>query len=196
MFEDDYSKAIQSLNKGSIIVYPTDTLYALGADIFNEKAVNQIFTIKKRPKSIPLPVAVSDFNSMGEISYVNDKVKKLVDFFLPGPLTLILKKRKCVSDLVTSGNNKLAVRIPDNDIALKILSDFGPLTVTSANIHGKKTPGIINEIRMQLNQKNISVYLDYGKLQGKPSTIVDITSENIRLIREGTITRDEILEVI
>ena len=62
MFEDDYSKAIQSLNKGSIIVYPTDTLYALGADIFNEKAVNQIFTIKKRPKSIPLPVAVSDFN--------------------------------------------------------------------------------------------------------------------------------------
>ena len=196
MFEDDFSKAIQSLNKGSIIVYPTDTLYALGADIFNEKAVNQIFRIKKRPSSIPLPVAVSDFDSMQKLAHVNDKVKSLVDFFLPGPLTLILNKRECVSDLITSGNNKVAVRIPDNDIALKLLSDFGPLTVTSANIHGEKTLGIINDIKMQLNQQNISVYLDYGILQGKPSTIVDITSENIKIIREGTITSDEILDVI
>jgi tRNA threonylcarbamoyl adenosine modification protein (Sua5/YciO/YrdC/YwlC family) len=98
--------------------------------------------------------------------------------------------------LITSSNDTVAVRIPDNDIALKLLSDFGPLTVTSANIHGKKTLGIINDIKMQFNQQTVPIYLDYGLLQGRPSTIVDLTSEDLKIIREGIITRDEILEVI
>ena len=196
MCNRDLFKAIQGLRDGSIVVYPTDTLYALGADIFNEKAVKQVFEIKKRPMSVPLPVAVLDLDAMNEIALVNDKAKCLVDFFLPGPLTLILNKKSCVSDLITSGSDKVAVRIPDNYVALKLLSDFGPITVTSANAHGNKTPGIIKDIRMQFKQADVTVYMDYGRLQGQPSTIVDVTSGKVKIIREGAITKDQILDVI
>ena len=196
MYKLDLSKAIHWLQKGSLVVYPTDTLYALGADIFNEKALKQVFKIKKRPLSIPLPVAVSDFKMMKKIAIVNNTAKDLADIFLPGPLTLILKKKNCVPDLVTSGYNKVAVRIPNHDIALKLIEDFGPLTVTSANIHGKKNPEVINDIKMQLKQNVIIHYIKYGRLHGKPSTIVDLTTDDIEIIREGELTRDKILEVI
>jgi L-threonylcarbamoyladenylate synthase len=194
--KDDLSKAVQVLRKGSLIVYPTDTLYALGADVFNDNAVKQVFNVKKRPFSIPLPVAVSDFDMLKDIVFADDRVKSLVDFFLPGPLTLILKKKDCVSNLVTSDSDKVAVRIPGNEVALKLLSDFGPLTVTSANVHGEKTPGIIKDVKMQFKQGDIAVYLDYGQLEGKASTIVDVTSKNIKIIREGVISKDMILDVI
>ena len=196
MYNGDLSKAIQGLREGYVVVYPTDTLYALGADIFNEKAVKQVFEIKKRPLSVPLPVAVSDFDMLDKIALVDDKARCLADFFLPGPLTLVLTKKSCVSGLVTSGSDKVAVRIPDNDVALELLSESGPVTVTSANVHGNKTPGIIKDVRMQFKQGDIAVYLDYGRLHGQPSTIVDVTSEKAKIIREGLITKDKILDVI
>ena len=196
MYNGDISKSIQSLRDGSVVVYPTETLYALGADIFNEKAVKHVFEIKKRPLSIPLPVAVSDFNMLDKIASVDDRARCLADFFLPGPLTLVLTKKNSVPGLVTSGSAKVAVRIPNNNVALELLSEFGPLTVTSANVHGNKTPGIIKDVRMQFKQGDVAVYLDYGRLNGQPSTIVDVTSEKVKIIREGLITKDKILDVI
>jgi len=196
MYNGDISKSIQSLRDGSVVVYPTETLYALGADIFNEKAVKHVFEIKKRPLSIPLPVAVSDFNMLDKIASVDDRARCLADFFLPGPLTLVLTKKNSVPGLVTSGSAKVAVRIPNNNVALELLSEFGPLTVTSANVHGNKTPGIIKDVRMQFKQDDVAVYLDYGRLNGQPSTIVDVTSEKVKIIREGLITKDKILDVI
>jgi len=196
MSKSDLSKAVQELQKGLLVVYPTDTLYALGADVFNEYAVKQVFTVKKRPFSVPLPVAVSDYEMLNDIAFVDKRTKSLADFFLPGPLTLILKKKNCVSDIVTSGSDNVAVRIPGNEIALELLSDFGPLTVTSANVHSEKTPGIIKDVKMQFKQGDIAVYLDYGQLESKPSTIVDVTSKNIKIVREGIISKDMILDVI
>ena len=196
MCKGDLSKAICGLRDGSLVVYPTDTLYALGADIFNENAVKQVFKVKKRSFSIPLPVAVSSFDMLNDISFSDDRVRGLVDFFLPGPLTLILKKKDCVSSLVTGGSDKVAVRIPNNDIALELLEDFGPVTVTSANVHGEKTPGIINDVKMQFKQGDIAFYLDYGRLQGQPSTIVDVTTETVEIVRQGVISKDMILDVI
>ena len=195
MFKIDFSRAIEALQKGSVVVYPTDTLYALGADIFNEAAVGRIFRIKKRSMSIPLPVAVSGFDDIGQIAVVNDKAEFLAERFLPGSLTLILNKKSNVPDVVTAGLDKVAVRIPDNEGALELLSRFGPLTVTSANIHGTKTPFFIEEIKMQLKD-DVDVYLDYGKLDGSPSTIVDMTAEKPKIVREGVITKREILDAI
>jgi len=196
MCVDDLSKAIQNLRDGSLVVYPTDTLYAMGADVFNKNAVEKVFKVKKRPFSVPLPVAVSDFEAMKDIAVVDDTVKCLVDFFLPGALTLLLKKKSCISDRLTSGSDKVAVRIPDNDIALRLLSDFGPITVTSANIHGDKTLGVINDIKMQFKSGDVAVYLDYGRLEDKASTIVDVSAGSVDIIREGVITKKQILEVI
>ena len=196
MDEYNLSEAILALKKGRIIVYPTDTLYGLGADIYNKDAVRKIFYIKKRPIDMPLSVAVSDFSELEKIAYTNDKIRKIVKSFLPGKLTLILKKKDCISDIVTAGLNKVAIRIPDNEIALELLSRFGPITATSANIHGRKTPGLINDIRMQFNQDDISVYIDIGKLVGQPSTLVDMTGDQIEILREGAIPKKEILDAI
>ena len=143
----DISKAITALLNGKIIVYPTDTLYGLGADIFNENAVTKIFDIKKRPLSEPLSVAVSDLETLKKIAFVDEKSTKLINSFLPGKLTIILNKKDIVPDLITGGLKKVAIRIPDNEIALDILSRFGPITATSANIHGKKTPDNIDRDR-------------------------------------------------
>ncbi len=187
--------AIVALKAGNLIVYPTDTLYALGADIFNDDSVTKVFTVKKRPFSNPLSVAVADFEAISKIAYTNEFVKQVVERFLPGSLTIILRKKESVSRLVTGGLDNIAVRIPDNKIALKLLSAFGPLTVTSANVHGKKTPYVIKDIMMQFTT-DILVYLDAGRLDAKPSTIVDLTLEKPRIVRKGSITLEEILDAI
>lgn len=192
----DLSKAITALLNGKIIVYPTDTLYGLGADIFNEDAVKKIFDIKKRPFSNPLPVAVSDFEMLEKIAFVDEKSSNLINSFLPGKLTLILSKKDIVPDIVTSGREKIAVRIPDNEIALDILSRFGPITATSANIHGKKTPELIADINMQFSSGDIAAFLDIGKLRGEPSTIVDASGKKLVILREGAIKKEEILDAI
>ena len=189
------SNAIVALKAGNLIVYPTDTLYALGADIFNDDSVTKVFTVKKRPFSNPLSVAVADFEAISKIAYTNEFVKQVAERFLPGSLTIILRKKESVSRLVTGGLDNIAVRIPDNKIALKLLSAFGPLTVTSANVHGKKTPYVIKDIMMQFTT-DILVYLDDGRLDAKPSTIVDLTLEKPRIVRKGSITLEEILDVI
>jgi len=191
----DISRAVEALSKGKLVVYPTDTLYGLGADIFNESAVNKVFKIKKRSSNNPLSVSVSSFSDIEKIAFVDDKVKKLVETFLPGKLTIILNKKNVVPDIVTGGLDKIAVRIPNNKIALELLSKFGPLTATSANVHGMKTPFIINEINMQFKDE-IAVYLDDGCLEGKPSTIVDATTEELKIIREGAILRNEIMSLM
>lgn len=196
MAKPDFYKAIKALKNGKVIVYPTDTLYGLGADIYKVDAVRKVFEIKKRPLDDPLSVAVSDIDELEKIAFVNDKSRQLAKAFLPGRLTLILKKRSIIPDIVTGGLNKVAIRIPDNNVALELLSEFGPITATSANIHGKKTPYIIKEISMQFKNEDISVYLNIGRLAGKPSTIVDATKKHIKIVREGAIAEKEILDAI
>ena len=192
----DLSKAITSLLNGKIIVYPTDTLYGLGADIFNKDAVKKIFEIKKRPFKNPLPIAVSDYNMIEKIAFIDENSSKIIKSFLPGKLTLILRKKDTIPNIITGNTEKVAVRIPNNKIALKILEDFGPITATSANLHGLKTPAFINDIRMQFPLDDVAVYLDVGKLEGLPSTIIDASSNDVKIIREGAIKKEEIMEAI
>ena len=190
------SEAISALSKGEIIVYPTDTLYGLGADIFNDNAVKKIFKIKKRPTNIPISIAVSNILELEKIANVDERTRLIVKHFLPGKLTLILEKKDFISDIITSNSKKVAIRIPNNKIALSLLKQFGPLTCTSANIHGKDTPTVIKDINMQFTKKEIALYLDDGEIKGKPSTIIDMSIKNPKIIREGDIFKKEILEVL
>jgi len=192
----ELSKAIEALRNGDIVVYPTDTLYAFGVDIYNKDAVKKVFEVKKRPLDNPLPVSVSNLVDIEKIAFVSDIARDLAEYFLPGPLTMILNKKSVILDVVTGGLDNVAVRIPDNDVALELLSRYGPITVTSANVHGKEVPDIISDIKMQFNSDDVAVYLDYGKLNGLPSTIVDMTAGKPRIVRDGAITKEEILDVI
>ena len=196
MDELDLTKAITALKKGEVIVYPTDTLYGLGADIYNKAAVRKVFEIKKRPMDNPLPVAVSDVDEIDKIAFLDEKAIRLVERFLPGEMTIVLRKRSIVPDIVTGSLDKIAIRIPDDKIALRLLSEFGPLTATSANIHGKKTPFVIKDIKMQFKERDVTVYLDAGRLEGQPSTIVDVTDKKIKIIREGALSKKEIMDAV
>ena len=196
MLKADVSTAINALKQGKIIVYPTDTLYGLGADIFNETALRKVFEIKKRPKNLPLSIAVSNFDDANKFAYINHSAKMLIEKLLPGKLTLIVKKKPIISDLITAGLEKVAIRIPDNVIALELLSRFGPITATSANIHGKKTHYIISDIAMQLKSADIIYYLDDGALSGQPSTIVDVSNRKVKIIREGAIKLNDIQDAV
>jgi len=175
----DLSKAIKALSNGEIVVYPTDTLYGLGADIYNNDAVKKVFKIKKRHPNDPLSIAVSDFKELKKLAYTDKNTQILAKSFLPGKLTLILYKKNCVSDIITGNLDKVAVRIPNNKIALELLSNFGPLTATSANIHGLKTPSNIRDIKMQFKEEDIATCIDIGNLNDRPSTIVDLTNNGI-----------------
>jgi len=196
MDEQVLRRAVEAISNGDLVVYPTDTLYGLGADVFNDHAVEKVFRVKKRPLDLPLSVAVSDLSELENICFVNETAMVLARKFLPGRLTMVLKKKKIISDLVTSDLDKVAVRIPGNDIALKLLSSFGPITCTSANIHGKNTPYTVEEIRRQFDENDISVFIDGGRLEGKPSTIVDLSDGFLQVLREGDITKKQLLDVI
>ena len=196
MSKIDLSRAITALKCGELVVYPTDTLYALGADVYNGDAVRRIFETKHRPFDIPLSVAVASFDSIESIAFVNYNARRLAEQFLPGSLTLVLNKKSTISSTVTGGLDKVAARIPDNEVALELLSKFGPLTATSANVHDMETPRDIEGIKKQFKDGDVAVYLDCGKLNASPSTIVDITTKTPKIIREGIITKKNILDAI
>ncbi|OYT29999.1 threonylcarbamoyl-AMP synthase [Thermoplasmatales archaeon ex4572_165] len=190
-----HSKINEAIKNGFLVVYPTDTLYALGANVFDEKAVHQVFSIKKRPLSLPIPIAVSSVEMLKEIAILTPLGKILAEHFLPGPLTLILEN-KSVSTVVTANKKTIAVRIPDDPIALNLIEKTGPLTVTSANIHDQLTPTTIYEIRNMFKSESIVTYIDDGERNGLASTIVDVTSNVPMILRKGTISSDEIDAVV
>lgn len=193
----DYSHAIKkaagTLKRGGLAVYPTDTLYALGGDALNEEAIMRVYEAKNRPLSKPLPIAVNDLKMLGKYASLDRRAKRLAEKYLPGALTLILKKKN-LPDLLTSGLDKVAVRIPANSAALELVKLVGsPVITTSANFTGGLPPISIEEVPMELGAE---VALDQGRLgEREPSTIVDFTGEP-KVVREGRIKAEEILSAV
>lgn len=170
-------EAINVMAHGGVVLYPTDTVYGLGVNIFNKKAVRRIYDIKKRSLMKPLSIIVSSKDAISHVANLRTRDKIYVDKFLPGPYTLILNKTKIVPRVVTSGLKHVGVRIPDNEIACRI-SDLFPVTTTSANLSDHEVCETPDEILDQLNH-DVDLVIDVGKLKrNKPSTIINLTSEN------------------
>jgi L-threonylcarbamoyladenylate synthase len=186
---------IDVLNRGGVILYPTDTIYGLGADATNRKAVRRLFGIKERDPKKPVYVAVANLQQAGEIAMLNSRARVLAKKFLPGPLTLILRARNKIPQVTYRGT--IGIRMPDNAFALKLLRQFGkPLTATSANISGMAG---ISEFRKldKLVLSKVDVALDGAKTRyGKPSTILDVSRYAPRLLREGAVSRRAIESVL
>lgn len=169
-------EAIKVMAHGGVVLYPTDTVYGLGVNIFNKKAVRRIYDIKKRSLMKPLSIIVSSKDAISHVANLRTRDKIYVDKFLPGPYTLILNKTKIVPRVVTSGLKHVGVRIPDNEIACRI-SDLFPVTTTSANLSDHEVCETPDEILDQLNH-DVDLVIDVGKLKrNKPSTIINLTSE-------------------
>ena len=181
--------AVAAVQSGKIIIYPTDTVYGLGADPFNERAVTRIFSIKNRPRSRPLPLAVSGVNMVDDIAFITGKAQKLMEQFWPGALTVILKKREGLLDIVTGGGNSLGVRAPDHEIPLALIRRMArPLIATSANLHGELPSLDVRNIISQLRFP-VDLILDGGEPNGVASTVVDLTKKPPVIVREGPITK-------
>lgn len=185
------------IRNGELVIFPTETVYGIGANALDENAVGKIFIAKGRPSDNPLIVHLADRRKIEEIAQdITEVERKLIDAFMPGPFTIILKRKPIVPDIVTAGLDTVAVRIPENVIARGIITFSGvPIAAPSANVSGKPSGTNIKDIRKELEGK-VSVIVDGGETQiGIESTVVKVIDEVPVILRPGKVTPEEIEKV-
>ena len=189
-------RALWVLHKGGLVSFPTDTVYGLGALAFDGEAVESIYLAKDRPIEKAIPVLIGDDTNLEKVSDdISDVTRKLASHFWPGPLTVIVPKKPTLPESV-SATSTVGVRIPDHTVARELLRAAGPMAVTSANISGEPSPSTAREVFDQLNGR-IELIIDGGPTPGGvPSTLVDCTGSEIKVLRQGPITLEQILSVI
>ena len=190
-------RAAGVLRSGGVIVYPTDTLYGLGADAFSDAAAAKVYAIKARDPLKPIHCVVADMEMAAHYAELNDAARRIAEKFLPGPLTLILRKKPGLSDGIARGIDTMGIRIPKNEFCLELAKSFGkPYTATSANIAGMTSERSLEKISTQLGERGagIDLWVDAGELpESAPSTIVNLVSGFPSIIREGAIPAPNIL---
>ena len=193
-------RAVELVLNGEVIVCPTDTGYAFAANALDTGAITKVFNLKGRAFSNPVHVAVSSLEEAGKYAYLNEAARSLARRFLPGALTMVLKKKEIVPPMLVAGMNTVGIRVPGNKAILTLAALTGlPITTTSANISGQPTPYKIGEIAGQVGEdfKGIAMVLDQGEIYPPElSTIVDLTVEPPRLLRQGRIAWDEIIKAL
>jgi tRNA threonylcarbamoyl adenosine modification protein (Sua5/YciO/YrdC/YwlC family) len=178
-------KTVAALKNGAVIAYPTDTVYGLGCDIFNKKAINKIYNIKKRDKKKPLSILCADFKQASQYVLIPDYAFKLMKKFLPGPYTFILKARNNMPKNILAKNKTVGIRIPDNQFCLQITQKLNsPIITTSLNISGEQNITKLQELNKETLNK-IDLLIDAGSLSDEPSTIIDLSQGKIEIIRKG-----------
>jgi len=187
--------AAQAVERGGVVVYPTDTLWGLGASIEDTAAVERVFRLKQRPLSEPLSVAlpgVRQITNYAELTEAGAKLTKL----LPGPLTIVLRKRRAVPNVVTGGRDHVGVRVPDHKDCLQLLARTGPLTSTSANLHGAPEPRTLDDVRTAFGN-HVDFYLEGDSPPtGIASTIVDARSDSVKILRMGALSESRIRQIL
>lgn len=188
-------EAVDVMKKGGLIIYPTETCYGIGADATNMKSIEKIYEIKSRDPSKSIPILVSSLNMIKKYGVVTKKIEFLVKKFMPGPLSIVIKKKKPISDTNQEG---ISFRISSHPVASSLVKLFKkPVTATSANISGHHSIYGIKKI-IDVFKNKVDVILDCGDLPiNVPSTCIDMTSEdNVKVIREGPIPVREILKLL
>jgi L-threonylcarbamoyladenylate synthase len=189
-------RAAEVLRSGGVILYPTDTLYGLGADALSDDAVAKVKTIKGRDAVKPIHAIVADVEMANEYVEFGEKAFALACAYMPGPLSLILKKRAGVDTGIGKDMDTFCIRIPDNQFCIELARAFGkPYTTTSANLAGEVTGRSVQAIIQQLGEKAalIDLVIDAGELpERKPSTIVNVSTDTVVIEREGAISRAEL----
>jgi len=170
------TEAVDLLKHGDVVVYPTETVYGLGCDIYSKNAVKKIYEIKKRPSDKPLSIAVADFDTIEDLAFIPNR--DILRILLSRPVTVVLKKKRSVPDYITGNSNKIGIRLPQHPIAYDLIKNFGsPITSTSANISGGAPPKSIDQVMLDIP------FIDGGVVSGIPSTVVDLIDKKI--IRSG-----------
>ncbi|MCW4602577.1 L-threonylcarbamoyladenylate synthase [Janibacter hoylei] len=188
---------VDAVRRGEIVVIPTDTVYGIGADAFDPAAVANVLMAKGRGREMPPPVLIPDVRTVdGLARAVPDWARRLIDELWPGPLTLVLLAQPSLHWDLGETAGTVALRMPDDEIALEVLRETGPMAVTSANRTGEPAATTITDAAVQLGPV-VSVYLDGGpRTSLEPSTIIDCTGERPAILRLGAIGRDRLEEIL
>jgi L-threonylcarbamoyladenylate synthase len=192
--EQIISRGVDIMRNGGLVAYPTDTLYGLGCDPWNSKAVRHLFQAKKRPPSQPVPLLLADIKSLNDVALSLSKpVLDLVSVFWPGALTLIVQKAAGLANEITANSDTVAVRIPNHPIAQGLAFGIGGAIVgTSANISGNLDTVTAEQVLDQLRD-SVDLIIDGGCCQnGRGSTILDVSDQVWKILREGPVTRNQL----
>ena len=185
-------QALDVLRNGGLVAFPTDTVYGIGALAFDGNAVESIYAAKNRPVEKAIPVLIGDATDLEKVgTNISESARRLADRFWPGPLTIIVPKRRDLPEAV-SATPTVGVRVPDHDLARALLRLAGPMAVTSANISGAQSPVSAQEVYEQLGGR-VALILDGGRTPGGvPSTLVDCTSAELKVLREGPLALEQL----
>lgn len=195
---DDVAAAVAALRRGDVIVYPTETLYGLGADALNSAAVEKVFQLKGRDPNNPIPVLVADREMLGTlVKEISAQAEKLMARFWPGPLTLVLPARPSVPRPLLNSTDGVGVRISSAPIASALVRALGhPLTATSANPSGRPGARTVSEAKLYFAGQ-IDIFINGGELRSKSvSTVVEIRGNSFNIIRPGEIGKAELEQVV
>lgn len=186
------------IKRGEIVIFPTETVYAIGTNGLDEEAIKKLYRIKQRPFDKPTSLLVSDMEMVKKLAKdITDKEYKLMETFFPGPLTIILKKKDIVPNILTGNTETIGIRMPENEIARKLIAYAGvPIAAPSANIANKPSGTNIMDILKDF-EGTVNYYIDGGKSKiGLGSTIVKIENNVPIILREGSITKEQIYKCI
>lgn len=188
--------AVKALQRGSLVAFPTETVYGLGADASNTQALTELYRVKGRPAARPLTVHLADVEDIAQwAADIPPAAQKLIDSYCPGPLTLILPRRPEVLDIVTAGSENVGIRLPSHPLARQLIRAFGKgLAAPSANRSGYLSPTTAEHVRQEFGA-DVPIIIDGGPCQlGLESTIVDFSTSPPRLLRSGLLTLDMLQE--
>ncbi len=187
-----------AIKNGKVVVFPTETVYGIGTNGLDEKAIEKLYKLKKRPKNKPISLLVNNIDMINDIAEdITELEYKLINKFMPGPLTIILKKKNKIPDILTANSSTVGIRIPENEIAIKLIEYANvPLATSSANISGEASGINLKNIMKDFND-DIDYYIDGGFSKiGIASTVVQVFDGIPHILRKGVITIDDIKKVV
>lgn len=196
--EDSFglNRAKDLLAEGKVGIIPTDTVYGLCTNALNREGIKRIYRIKRRDIKKPLVLFVKDKGEIEKYGVVNDTARKLIDSFIPGPITIVLKRREGAPKISLRDIDTIGIRIPDEEFVINLLKNLDfPLATTSANLSGEETPKDISSLKKTFSGI-VDFIVDGGEKGGTPSTVVSIIGEDVKILREGRIKKEEILKII
>ena len=181
---DSLKKTAETLKAGGVIIFPTETVYGIGCLAANQEAVKRVFKIKQRPLDKPLQILIADLKQAEQLAQeLKGKALELARKYWPGPLTLVIKKKSSVSDLITARKDSVGLRMPKSDKLLELIKAVGPLAASSANLSGEPDPTSAQEVKIEAD-----LLLDGGKCKlSQASTVVDVSVDPPLILREGVI---------
>ncbi len=186
------------IRDGGIVIFPTETVYGIGTNGLDEKAIKKIYEVKQRSFNKPISLLVNNIEMVNKIAKNISKLEyEIMETFFPGPLTIILEKRSIIPNILTANTNTVGIRMPSSEIAKKLIEYAGvPIATPSANISGRPSGTNIRDIQKDFEGK-VDYFIDNGESKiGIPSTIVKVINEKIHILREGSISKEQINKIV